>query len=131
MENDIPKSHSIMSAPSPSVFRQTIQLCGEQDGGEVFECLQSSLGVNNGFYRTLPEVLIRLFGVHVIALASYGHMMSTQGYACAGSLKPAVLLIVFIVLPDTHGAGRSALSPVTQQVDKHLRTACGYCPGCL
>lgn len=89
-----------MSINSPTLFRQALRDCGELEGERVIECLQSFLGEDGGSPRTLRETLLRSLGVHVISVASYGHLMSMQGVTCAGSTRTAALLVVFFFFPE-------------------------------
>jgi hypothetical protein len=66
----------------------------------VLACLQSFLGTGGGASRTLRETLLRSLGVHIIALGSYGHLMSLQGFASANSSRTCALLVVFFLFPE-------------------------------
>jgi len=66
----------------------------------VYHCLVSFLGEDGGSGRKLKEVLIRSLGIHVISLASYGHLMSMQGVASAPSWEAFIRLLVFFFVPE-------------------------------
>lgn len=92
-----------MSRQIHTSFRQTIQSCREFDGEAVYTCLESFVGEGGGdSERTVKEVLIRSLGIHVISLATYGHLMSLQGIASARSCSKAgfVMIIAFFLVPE-------------------------------
>ena len=89
-----------MTTASPAVFRQALQVCGNLVGEAVYDCLKSYLGEDGGSTRTLQEVLIRSLGIYVIAMGTYGHLMSMQGFASANPRKALLLLIAFFLVPS-------------------------------
>ncbi|KAJ4290958.1 hypothetical protein N0V90_010154 [Kalmusia sp. IMI 367209] len=62
----------------PGSLDHIFQACGGRNGTELSACFTGVLGGSNSI-RGVDEVWIRSFGVHVAALASFGHLMSLQG----------------------------------------------------
>lgn len=65
----------------------------------MYDCLQNELGDQSNI-RGVKEVLLRSFGIQIIALAAYGHLLSLQGIT-RSRLFPALLSVFFFfVFPE-------------------------------
>lgn len=89
-----------MSPPTPAMIRTLFDNCRQSDTIDPYRCTQSSLNdlVSS---RSLREVLLRSLAIHVIAISSYGHLLSLQGFTHRRSPSWALLLLLgFIIFPE-------------------------------
>ncbi|KAF2735624.1 hypothetical protein EJ04DRAFT_563135 [Polyplosphaeria fusca] len=75
------------------------RLCSDLPPQNITTCL-SELLENSGGIRTVNEVWIRTFGIHVVALASYGHLLSLQGHTKSSLGWSSWALFFFCLFPE-------------------------------
>ncbi|CAI6336307.1 unnamed protein product [Periconia digitata] len=73
------------------------QFCAGHNSTEISECLSHGLR-DSGNVRSVDEVWMRSFGIHIAALASFGHLMSLQGRTT--SLSDLILLFCYFEFPE-------------------------------
>lgn len=76
--------------------------CSRYEGGAYTRCLQSYLVVAPP-ERASPEMLIRSLGIHIIALASYGHLLSLQGGTTLQSPYRYFSMVFVFLFPQLPG----------------------------
>jgi hypothetical protein len=89
-----------MSAADPLLLRTALRNCAQMDGEAVYDCLKSYLGEDGGASRSPREVIIRSLGIHIVCLASYGHLMSVQGAASKRLGQAFAMLSMFFFFPE-------------------------------
>jgi hypothetical protein len=89
-----------MSAANPLLLRTALRNCAQVDGEAVYNCLKSHLGEDGGASRSPREVIIRSLGIHIVCLASYGHLMSVQGAASKRLGQAFAMLSMFFFFPE-------------------------------
>lgn len=67
-----------MPQPTNAVARKLFKECFDLDEDDIYNCSLAHLG-ELGASRTSSEIMWRSLGIHIIALTTYGHLMSTQG----------------------------------------------------
>ena len=88
-----------MPSADPYSLRTAVQSCYQFHGEALYHCLREILGENGGASRTAKEVILRSLGIQVVSLASYGHLMSLQGFASSHPKLTLLRLFIFIFYP--------------------------------
>jgi hypothetical protein len=101
-----------MAYQARTEFHHALRACSELDVDDIYDCLQAQVG-DPGSTRSLREALLRSMGIQVVALASYGHLLSMQGLTKVQSLQLYVSPLVFFFFPAL---------PATQFIVRTFRT---------
>ncbi|KAF2685943.1 hypothetical protein K458DRAFT_486697 [Lentithecium fluviatile CBS 122367] len=106
---------------------QSIRFCSELDGNAVYECLRTHIGDNDPT-RSLTEVILRSLGIHVIALTSYGHLLSMQGLTTVRSPLLYLSSVLFFFFPTLAGTEILVrIVRVCSQAARTRRSSYRYC----
>ena len=76
-----------------------VHSCYQLHGEALYHCLREILGENGGASRTAKEVILRSLSIQVVSLASYGHLMSLQGFTSSHPKLTLLRLFIFIFYP--------------------------------
>jgi hypothetical protein len=120
---------------SNSVFRETISACSKLHDDHALECISLYFSQANAM-RSLTEILIRSMAIHVVAMASYGHLLSMQGLTKSQSpayyLLPLVFFFFFPELPAIQFLFRigRVCSQLTTKRGASYRYCVSACLGC-
>ncbi|KAF2653303.1 hypothetical protein K491DRAFT_718137 [Lophiostoma macrostomum CBS 122681] len=110
-----------------ALLLQAVQECTGFRGEDLYACLQDHIGASE--LRTTKEILLRSLGIHVISLASYGHLLSVQGLTSSRSSAVYQSPLLFFLLP-----GLAIVQPLVRscrvcirKFHRPGRTSLGYC----
>ncbi|KAF2115939.1 hypothetical protein BDV96DRAFT_599479 [Lophiotrema nucula] len=102
----------------PGTLDHAAQLCSNATRGQIQDCLSAALGTTANT-RTVNEVWLRSFGIHVVTLASYGHLLSLQGFTSPPSGWTYLAPIFFLTYPEI--ALAQVLIRTTTSIGRMLR----------
>ena len=89
-----------MATLSRNHLDQAVHLCGGSFGDALYSCLDPFWSGQSSAVRGMKETLIRSLGIQVVALASYGHLLSLQDMPRSGSLHLILLPLFFFLHPE-------------------------------